>query len=88
MCVSELVDGTLLLLRILDSLRSEDLKIFQRLLSLQSDPIPVGRLEAADRSRTVDLMVQQYHTEGAKQVTEEILRTMNYKQLADQLQRS
>lgn len=88
MCVSELVDGTLLLLSILDSLGSEDLKFFQRLLSLQSDPIPVGRLEAADRIRTVDLMVQQYHTEGAKQVTEEILRTMNYKQLADQLQRS
>lgn len=88
MCVSELVDGTLLLHSILDSLGSEDLKFFQRLLSLQSDPISVGRLEAADRIRTVDLMVQQYHTEGAKQVTEEILRTMNYKQLADQLQRS
>lgn len=88
MCVSELVDGTLLLLSVLDSLGLEDLKFFQRLLSLQSDPIPVCRLEAADRTRTVDLMVQQYHIEGAKQVTEEILRTMNYNQLADQLQRS
>lgn len=87
-CVSESVDETLLLLRVLDSLGSEDIKFFQRLLSLQSDPIPISRLEAADRTRTVDLMVQQYCSEGAKQVTEEILRTMNYKQLADQLQRS
>lgn len=88
LCVSESVEETLLLLRVLDSLRSEDMKVFQRLLSLQSDPIPISRLEAADRTRTVDLMVQQYHSEGAKQVTEEILRTMNYNQLADQLQRS
>lgn len=88
MCVSESVEETLLLLKVLDSLRSEDMKVFQHLLSLQSDPIPISRLEAADRTRTVDLMVQRYHSEGAKQVTEEILRTMNYKQLADQLQRS
>lgn len=77
-----------MLLSILSSLESEDLKTFQRLLSLQSDPIPVSRLEAADRTRTVDLMIQQYHTEGAKQVTEDILRKMNYNQLADHLQRS
>lgn len=87
-CVSESVDVTILLLRMLNSLGKEDLKTFQRLLSLRSDPIPVCRLEAADRIRTVDLMVQQYHTEGAKEVTEEILRRMNYNQLADDLQRN
>ena len=67
-------------------MRSEDLKFFQQLLSLQPDPIPISRLEAADRSRTVDLMVKQYNCEGARQVTEEILRTMNFPQLADELQ--
>ncbi|XP_073332994.1 uncharacterized protein [Pagrus major] len=87
-CVSESVDVTLLLHRILKNLELEDFKTFQRLLNLQSDPIPVCRLEAADRIRTVDLMVQQYHAEGAKQVTEEILRRMNYNQLADQLLRN
>ncbi|XP_044056894.1 uncharacterized protein LOC122878302 isoform X2 [Siniperca chuatsi] len=86
-CVSE-SDVTLLLLNTLNSLTSEDLKTFQRLLSLQTDPIPVSRLEAADRTRTVDLMVQQYHAEGAKEVTEKILRTLNYNQLADDLQRN
>uniref|UniRef100_A0A7N8XZ87 Pyrin domain-containing protein n=1 Tax=Mastacembelus armatus TaxID=205130 RepID=A0A7N8XZ87_9TELE len=57
-------------------------------LSLWSDPIPVSRLESADRTRTVDLMVQQYHAEGAKAVTEEILRRMNKNQLADRLMRN
>ncbi|XP_068175715.1 uncharacterized protein [Antennarius striatus] len=81
------VDVTLLLLKVLNSIGLDDVKTFQRLLSLYSDPIPVSRLEAADRTRTVDLMVQQYQTEGAKQVAEEILRMMDYNQLADQLQR-
>uniref|UniRef100_A0A3Q3WN86 Pyrin domain-containing protein n=1 Tax=Mola mola TaxID=94237 RepID=A0A3Q3WN86_MOLML len=63
-----------------------DLKFFQHLLSLQSDPIPISRLEAADRTRTVDLMVQRYHGEGARQVTKEILRTMEFQQLANQLE--
>uniref|UniRef100_A0A3B5A3X2 Pyrin domain-containing protein n=1 Tax=Stegastes partitus TaxID=144197 RepID=A0A3B5A3X2_9TELE len=55
------------------------------LLNLRSDPIPASRLEAADRTRTVDLMVQQYHAEGAVEVTEEILRKLNYNQLAEEL---
>ncbi|XP_051259235.1 uncharacterized protein LOC127365297 [Dicentrarchus labrax] len=85
-CVSESVDVSLLLLRVLNSLGLEDLKTFQYLLSLQSDPVPVSRLESADRSRTVDLMVQQYHAEGAQEMAQKILRRMNYNQLADQLQ--
>uniref|UniRef100_A0A3P8RZ99 Pyrin domain-containing protein n=1 Tax=Amphiprion percula TaxID=161767 RepID=A0A3P8RZ99_AMPPE len=75
------MDATQQLIQVLDHLRSEDLKAFQHLLTLQSDPIPVCRLEAADRTGTVDLMVQKYHAEGAMQVTEEILRQLNYNQL-------
>lgn len=87
-CVSELVDVTLLLFGVMNSLGSEDLRFFKCLLSMQTDPIPAGRLEGADRTKIVDLMVQQYCPAGAKEVTEDILRTMNYKQLADQLHRS
>ncbi|XP_026179251.1 uncharacterized protein LOC113139863 [Mastacembelus armatus] len=87
-CVSESVNVTMLLLDLLNSLTAEDLKTFQHFLSLWSDPIPVSRLESADRTRTVDLMVQQYHAEGAKAVTEEILRRMNKNQLADRLMRN
>ncbi|XP_023119938.1 uncharacterized protein LOC111564535 [Amphiprion ocellaris] len=79
------MDATQQLIQVLDHLRSEDLKAFQHLLTLQSDPIPVCRLEAADRTGTVDLMVQKYHAEGAMQVTEEILRQLNYNQLAEEL---
>ncbi|XP_030288656.1 uncharacterized protein LOC115591116 isoform X2 [Sparus aurata] len=82
--VSESVNVILLLHGILKNLELEDFKTFQRLLNLRSDPIPVCQLEAADRMRTVDLMVQQYHAEGAKQVTEEILRKMNFNHLVDQ----
>ncbi|XP_022076178.1 uncharacterized protein LOC110970234 [Acanthochromis polyacanthus] len=79
------MDATQQLIQVLDCLHSEDLKAFQRLLTLQSDPIPVCRLEAADRTSTVDLMVQKYRAEGAVQVTEEILRQLNYNQLAEEL---
>ncbi|XP_036971150.1 uncharacterized protein LOC119028864 isoform X2 [Acanthopagrus latus] len=82
--VSESVNVILLLHGILKNLQLEDFKTFQRLLNLRSDPIPICQLEAADRMRTVDLMVQQYHAEGAKQVTEEILRKMNFNHLVDQ----
>uniref|UniRef100_A0A668TK17 Uncharacterized protein n=1 Tax=Oreochromis aureus TaxID=47969 RepID=A0A668TK17_OREAU len=61
-------DMTLQLLQMLNCLGSEDLKTFQRFLSLRTDPISVSRLEAADRARTVDLMVQKYHAEGAKEL--------------------
>ncbi|XP_005732447.1 uncharacterized protein LOC102199075 [Pundamilia nyererei] len=81
-------DATLQLLQMLNRLGSEDLKTFQRFLSLRTDPISVSRLEAADRTRTVDLMVQKYHAEGAKEVTEEILRKMSYNQLAAALNKS
>lgn len=76
---------TLLLLDTLKSLRLDDLKAFQHLLTQQADPIPLCQLEAADRTRTVDLMVQKYQAEHAKQVARDILRRMDYNLLADHL---
>lgn len=85
MFVLETLHATLILLQMLQSLESEDFVLFQYHLKLQPNPISVCRLENADRPRTVDLMVQQYQPEGAKQVTEEIFRTMKFEGLADQL---
>lgn len=85
MFVLETLHTTLILLQMLQSLESEDFVLFQYHLKLQPNPISVCRLENADRPRTVDLMVQQYQPEGAKQVTEEIFRTMKFEGLADQL---
>lgn len=77
--------ATLSLLQVLQSLGSEDFRLFQYHLKLQPDPIALSQLENVGRSRTVELMVQQYLTGGARQVAEEILRTMKFHQLADQL---
>lgn len=83
--VLESVHTTLVLLQVLESLEAEDFTLFQYFLKLQPDPIPARRLENAGRTRTVDLMVQHYHPEGARRVTEEILRTNGFQLLADQL---
>lgn len=85
MFVSEPLRTTLMLLQMLQYLESKDFLLFQYHLKLQPNPISVSRLENADRPRTVDLMVQQYQPEGAKQVTEEIFRTMKFEHLADQV---
>lgn len=69
----------------LEQMTSDDLGLFHSLLSKRSDPVPMGRLEAADQRRTVDLMLQQYQAGGAREVTREILGKMNLKQLANQL---
>ncbi|CAK6980204.1 Hypothetical predicted protein [Scomber scombrus] len=84
--VSDSMDATSLLLDTLKCLHADDLKTFQRLLSLQPDPIPRCQLEEADRTRTVDLMVQKYQAEGAKQLVQNVLRRMDYNQLAEDLQ--
>nr|XP_046246973.1 uncharacterized protein LOC124060274 [Scatophagus argus] len=86
-CASESTEVTTLLLNTLNSLGQEDFQTFKHRLRLQPDPIPNCRLEAAERTKTVDLMVQQYHTEGAKNIAENILRKMKYNQLADVLHR-
>lgn len=83
--VLEPLHTTIILLQILQSLESKDFVLFQYHLKLQPNPITASRLENADRPRTVDLMVQQYQPEGARQATEEILRTMNFQELADNL---
>ncbi|XP_061592973.1 uncharacterized protein LOC133457682 [Cololabis saira] len=84
----ETKDVTLQLFQILNRLTSDELKDFQHFLTVQTNPIPVGHLESASRTRTVTLMVQQYHAEGARVLTEEILRKMNQNQLADDLSRT
>ena len=83
--VSDSADVTSLLLDALKSLHADDLKTFQHFLSLQPDPIPRCQLEEADRTRTVDLMVQKYQADGAKQLVQSVLRRMDYNQLADDL---
>lgn len=73
------------LLGVLDQMTSDELRLFHSLLSKRSAPVPAGRLEAADRSRTVDLLLQQYQAVGAIQVAQEILEKMDLKLLASQL---
>ncbi|XP_017259480.1 uncharacterized protein LOC108228439 isoform X2 [Kryptolebias marmoratus] len=84
---TESADLAMQLFNILSQLSSEDMKVFQHLLTLQPDPIPISRLEDANRIRTVSLMVQQYYAEGAKGITEDLLRMMKQNQLADELQK-
>lgn len=73
------------LLQVLQSLGSEDFRMFQYHLKLQPDPIAFSQLENVGRTRTVELLVQQYCSEGARRVAEEILRKMKFCQLADEL---
>lgn len=86
-CVLASLHTSLSLLQVLQSLGSEDFRLFLFHLKLQPDPVPFSQLENVCRSRTVELMVQQYCPEGARQVAEEILREMKFQQLADQLKR-
>ncbi|XP_075901752.1 uncharacterized protein LOC142900988 [Nelusetta ayraudi] len=81
----DLQTTTMQLLGVLDQMTSDELRLFHSLLSKRPAPVPAGRLEAADRSRTVDLLLQQYQAGGAIQVAQEILEKMNLKLLASQL---
>lgn len=80
-----MLHATLALLHVLHCLGSEDFLLFQYHLKLQPNPIPFSQLENSSRTRTVELMVQHYCSEGARQVAEEILRNMKLQQLANQL---
>lgn len=73
------------MLQVLQSLGSEDVQMFQYYLTLQPDPIAFSQLENVGRTRTVELLIQQYTSEGARQVAVEILRNMKFHQLADEL---
>lgn len=63
----------------------EDVQMFHYYLTLQPDPIAFSQLENVGRTRTVELLIQQYTSEGARRVVEEILRKMKFHQLADEL---
>ncbi|XP_029595392.1 NACHT, LRR and PYD domains-containing protein 1b allele 3 [Salmo trutta] len=79
-----------LLLGALAELVSEELELFQWHLihSVEGFPsIPRGQLEYATRLVTVDRMVQQYHEDGAVEITLEILRKMDQNNLADELEK-
>lgn len=47
--------------------------------------IPVAQLETAERTETVDLMVQKYQDSGALEVTVEVLRKVSRNDLVEDL---
>ena len=64
--------------RTLQNLKKDEFKDFKWFLEeenpLEGFPgIPVSRLEMADRKDTVDLMVQNYQGDGARELTKKIL---------------
>ena len=77
------------LLGTLEKLGKDGLKKFQWFLQKKVldgfDPIPKSRLEGADRTDTVDRMVETYTREGALKITVEILRKMDQNDLAERL---
>ncbi|XP_028258964.1 sterile alpha motif domain-containing protein 9-like [Parambassis ranga] len=77
---------------ILDELRKDDLKRFHFHLSGYSKSkhksIPQGKLEDKDRLDTATLMTGQYGSEEALRVTVDILKEINQRQLACQLERT
>uniref|UniRef100_A0A673A806 B30.2/SPRY domain-containing protein n=1 Tax=Sphaeramia orbicularis TaxID=375764 RepID=A0A673A806_9TELE len=72
------------LLNILDNLVNSDFKKFKWFLENEKPPIPVSRLENADRMDTVDLMVQTYYT-NTQRVTVRVLEKMNSTDLVQKL---
>ncbi|KAI9545225.1 hypothetical protein NQZ68_038255, partial [Dissostichus eleginoides] len=64
--------------RTLQNLKEDDFKHFKWFLEEENllegfSGIPVSRLETADRKDTVDLMVQNYQDDGARELTKKIL---------------
>ncbi|KAI4793144.1 hypothetical protein KUCAC02_032901 [Chaenocephalus aceratus] len=64
--------------RTLLDLKEVEFKDFKWLLEQENllegfSGIPVSRLEMADRNNTVDLMVQNYQDDGARELTKKIL---------------
>ncbi|KAL7881103.1 hypothetical protein SRHO_G00033570 [Serrasalmus rhombeus] len=76
------------LLDILEELLSDDLKKFQWYLTNGVEGfthIPKSLMENANRSDTVDTMVDRYSPDGAVQITLKILNRMNQNELAEKL---
>lgn len=82
-----------LLLRVLQELGNEELKLFQWHLKnagiIEGFPgIPKSRLEDADRQDTVDQMVQTYSIPGALQITVEVLKKISRNDLVERFPNS
>ncbi|XP_030014307.1 uncharacterized protein LOC115435834 [Sphaeramia orbicularis] len=72
------------LLKILVNLIDGDFKMFKWFLTIEELPIPVSKLENADRMDTVDLMVQVYYT-NTQSVTVRVLEKMDRTDLVKKL---
>ncbi|XP_048056839.1 NACHT, LRR and PYD domains-containing protein 12-like isoform X2 [Megalobrama amblycephala] len=74
-----------LLQDILEDLEQDNLKKFRSRLK-QDGPIGAGKLENADATDIVDIMMERFGAEEAVKITLNILRKMNQNQLAEELQ--
>ncbi|XP_048056833.1 NACHT, LRR and PYD domains-containing protein 3-like isoform X1 [Megalobrama amblycephala] len=74
-----------LLQDILEDLERSNLKKFRSRLK-QDGPIGAGKLENADATDIVDIMMERFGAEEAVKITLKILRKMNQNQLAEELQ--
>ncbi|XP_030011481.1 LIM domain only protein 7-like isoform X1 [Sphaeramia orbicularis] len=72
------------LLKILKHLIHDEFKEFKWFLTIEELPIPVSRLENAERTDTVDLMVQTYYTD-TQRVAVRVLEKMNRTDLVKKL---
>ncbi|XP_056235111.1 sterile alpha motif domain-containing protein 9-like isoform X2 [Seriola aureovittata] len=76
----------------LDNLVKEDLKLFhfylQDYTKSEHEAIPRGRLAGKDTMDTTDLMTAHYGIDGALQVTIDILKEINQRELASQLEKN
>ncbi|XP_042281636.1 uncharacterized protein LOC121906694 isoform X1 [Thunnus maccoyii] len=76
------------LLNVLQGLGKEDFKTFKWHLQKGDSPIPKSKLEKADETDTVDLMVQKYESSGAVDVAKEVLKKINRNDLVQRLSNS
>lgn len=74
-----------LLYKTLDDLEQGDLKRFRSLLK-QDKRIGAGKLENADATDIVDMMMDSYGPEEAVKITLNILSRINQNHLAEELQ--
>ncbi|KAK9951851.1 hypothetical protein ABG768_017726, partial [Culter alburnus] len=69
----------------LDDLKKHDRKRFKSYLK-DDGPIGAGKLEKADVTDIVDIMMEHFGAEEAVKITLNILRKMNQNRLAEELQ--
>uniref|UniRef100_A0A6Q2XQ62 B30.2/SPRY domain-containing protein n=1 Tax=Esox lucius TaxID=8010 RepID=A0A6Q2XQ62_ESOLU len=81
------------LMATLEELNNKEIKKFQWYLKqpdglishMGFNHIPNGKLQGAEREGTVDMMVQRYGCDNAKEISMEIFKKMNRKDLAERL---